>query len=112
MLLVAARADDGPARLGITVTRKFGNAVRRNRAQAARAVRFSRLSAALFPDGIDFVVIPQSAATERASRARALWRSGRGAGRLIASAGRSLRRALANSPPAAANCAAPRGPDR
>jgi ribonuclease P protein component len=31
LLLVRKRADGGPARLGITVTRKVGNAVRRNR---------------------------------------------------------------------------------
>ena len=31
IVLLRARRDDGPARLGITVTRKFGGAVQRNR---------------------------------------------------------------------------------
>jgi ribonuclease P protein component len=62
LLLVSARADERPARLGITVTRKFGGAVVRNRAK--RLIReVFRLLPELFPDGIDLVVIPKARAT-------------------------------------------------
>ena len=61
VLLVRARADGGAARLGITVTRKFGGAVARNRAK--RLVREAfRLSPELAPDGIDLVVVPRAKA--------------------------------------------------
>lgn len=56
VLLVAARDDDAPARLGITATRKFGNAVERNRAKRVLREAF-RLHPELFPKGADLVVI-------------------------------------------------------
>src|SRR6185503_2354202 len=61
IVLIAARSDDGPARLGITVTRKFGNAVARNRAKRLFRELFRRASA-LLPAGVDFVVIPKTSA--------------------------------------------------
>jgi ribonuclease P protein component len=61
IILVCARSDDAPGRLGITVTRKFGNSVARNRARrlVREAFRLSPLSA---PEGIDLVVIPKRSA--------------------------------------------------
>jgi ribonuclease P protein component len=56
VLVVAARPDRGPARLGITASRKIGGAVTRNRAK--RLVREAfRAHPELFPPGIDIVVI-------------------------------------------------------
>lgn len=56
VLLVLARPDDEPARLGITVTRKYGGAAKRNRAK--RLVREAfRLHPELFPRGADVVVV-------------------------------------------------------
>ena len=49
------REDEGPWRMGMTTTRKIGNAVRRNRAR--RLTReFFRRRRALLPPGWDFVV--------------------------------------------------------
>ena len=61
LLLVRARPDELPARLGITVTRKFGRAVDRNRAKRLIREAF-RLSPELVPDGIDLVVVPKAKA--------------------------------------------------
>jgi ribonuclease P protein component len=61
LLLVRARPDQQPARLGITVTRKFGGAVSRNRAKRLIREAF-RLSPNVVPDGIDLVVIPKAKA--------------------------------------------------
>jgi ribonuclease P protein component len=56
VLIVSGRADRGPARLGITASRKIGGAVTRNRAK--RLVREAfRVLGGLFPPGIDLVVI-------------------------------------------------------
>jgi ribonuclease P protein component len=60
----AARADDGQtSRLGITVSRKVGNAVVRNRIKRLVRETFRR-HRALFPEGTDIIFIakPGSAA--------------------------------------------------
>ena len=50
-----------PSRVGITVTKKIGTAVRRNRVK--RLVREAfRLDPALLPDGVDLVVIAKDGA--------------------------------------------------
>jgi ribonuclease P protein component len=107
ILLLAARRDDQPPRLGITVTRKFGDAVRRNRAKRLIREAF-RHSPALFPGGIDVVVIPKNQAVLSLSLAGLLaeWRT---AARLIAARADSLRRALAKTP-ATTQTAAPKEP--
>ena len=56
LLLIRKRADGGPARLGITVTRKVGKAVRRNRVK--RLVREWFRQDALDVGPYDLVVIP------------------------------------------------------
>ena len=56
VLIFARRPQPGPARLGITASRRLGGAVLRNRAK--RLVREAfRATPDLFPDGIDLVVI-------------------------------------------------------
>jgi ribonuclease P protein component len=96
ILLLSARRDDQPPRLGITVTRKFGDAVRRNRAKRLIREAF-RQSPGFLPPGIDVVVIPKNQAVDSLSLAGLLeeWRA---AGRLIAARADSLRRALAKTP--------------
>jgi ribonuclease P protein component len=96
ILLIAARADDGPARLGITVTRKFGGAVQRNRAKRLIREAFRRYPN-LFPPGIDVVLIPKTSAASSLSLA-AFVDEWEGASRLIAARATSLRRALAKTP--------------
>jgi ribonuclease P protein component len=62
-LLVVARSPDAeaPARLGITVTRKVGDAVRRNRVK--RVVReVFRLDPSWLPAGVDLLVIAKNGA--------------------------------------------------
>ena len=66
VLLVRPRSDDNPVmRLGITVTKKIGNAVIRNRMKR----RFRALARDLFPAagiaGADHVLIGRSAGIER-----------------------------------------------
>ena len=94
IVLLAARSDDGPARLGITVTRKFGNAVARNRAKRLFRELFRRVSP-LLPNGVDFVVIPKTSAATALSLMGLYDEWTRAAGLLGARAD-SLRRALAN----------------
>lgn len=66
-VLLVRRRDDGDAtmRLGITVTRKIGNAVVRNRMKR----RFRALAAELFPNGgiagADHILIGRAAGIER-----------------------------------------------
>jgi len=63
VFLLAVRPSPGPARLGITATRKLGCAVVRNRAK--RLVReVFRHMPGLLPDGIDMVVIVRSPWTD------------------------------------------------
>jgi ribonuclease P protein component len=95
IVLLAARSDDGPPRLGITVTRKFGNAVARNRAKRLFRELFRRASA-LLPSCVDFVVIPKTSVASTLSLARLHDEWTRAAGLLGARAD-SLRRALANT---------------
>jgi ribonuclease P protein component len=59
IVLVHARADERAARLGITVTRKFGPAVLRNRAKRLLREAF-RLTPDLLPAGVDVVIIPKA----------------------------------------------------
>jgi ribonuclease P protein component len=109
IVLLSARLDDGPARLGITVTRKFGNAVARNRAKRLFRELFRRGSAFL-PKGVDFVVIPKTSAAGRLSLAELEGEWTRAAG-LLAARADSLRRALAKAPPSP-QTARPRGSRR
>jgi ribonuclease P protein component len=60
-LLVAAQAVPGPARLGLVVARKIGNAVRRNRVKRLCRECFRTLPN-LVPPGIDLVVIARPGA--------------------------------------------------
>ncbi len=71
LLLIRKRADGGPARLGITVTRKVGKAVRRNRVK--RLVREWFRQDALEVGPYDLVVIakrdiPDDLTTEELTR--------------------------------------------
>lgn len=62
-VLIVARGPIGaaPSRLGVTVTRKVGGAVQRNRTK--RVVREAfRLDRALVPDGVDLLVIAKGGA--------------------------------------------------
>ncbi len=62
-LLVVALGPDAaaPARLGVTITRKIGDAVRRNRVKRVLRELF-RLDRSLLPDGVDLVVIAKDGA--------------------------------------------------
>lgn len=59
VFLLALRQTPGPARLGITVTRKVGTAVVRNRAKRLVREVFRHIPE-LLPDGVDMVVIVRS----------------------------------------------------
>ncbi|MGE0328896.1 MAG: ribonuclease P protein component [Polyangiaceae bacterium] len=56
VLVVYARGDDEPARLGLTVSRRTGNAVARNRMKRLLREAF-RTSEAAWPRGVDLVII-------------------------------------------------------
>lgn len=70
VLQALARADDAPARLGFTVTKKVGNAVIRNRTrrrlkEAARLLLRERHLAGAGLAGVDLVVIGRDATRQR-----------------------------------------------
>jgi len=106
IVLLGARSDDGPARLGITVTRKFGDAVHRNRVKRLLREVFRR-TPELFPNGIDFVVIPKAPAG-RSLHFDEVEHEWRAAGRLVAARAASLRRTLAKSAAAPHTAARPK----
>lgn len=56
MLYVFPRAEDGPPRLGLSVSRKVGGAVERNRVKRLLREAFAAESERL-PDGTDAVVV-------------------------------------------------------
>ncbi len=60
VLILARQAEPGPARLGITASRKIGGAVVRNRAKRLVRAAFRELSR-LFVPGVDLVVIVRKA---------------------------------------------------
>lgn len=62
-LLVHSQAPDGPARLGITVTRKIGGAVVRNRIKRAVRETFRRCRHSL-ADGLSIIVIARNGAAD------------------------------------------------
>jgi len=65
VLQVLPRNDDGPARLGFTVTKKIGNAVTRNRTRR-RLKEAARLVLAEHPvSGVDLVLIGRAGTAER-----------------------------------------------
>ena len=65
VLQALARGDDGPARLGFTVTKKIGNAVARNRTRR-RLKEAARLAlAGRAPQGVDLVLIGRAATAAR-----------------------------------------------
>lgn len=65
VLQVLPRDDDGPARLGFTVTKKIGNAVMRNRTRR-RLKEAARLVLAEQPvKGVDLVFIGRAGTADR-----------------------------------------------
>ncbi|KND20194.1 ribonuclease P [Pannonibacter phragmitetus] len=56
------RADEGPARVGYTVTKKTGNAVERNRIKRRLRAAVAQLEDETVPSGADFVIIGRRAA--------------------------------------------------
>ena len=69
ILQARRRGDDGPARVGFTVTKKLGNAVRRNRIrrrlkEAVRLAVRDRVQ-----DGCDYVFIGRAMTPERSFQA-------------------------------------------
>lgn len=63
------RKDDGAAgagpRFGFTVTKKLGNAVRRNRIRRRLKAAVAELGAEFARDGFDYVIVARSAAFDR-----------------------------------------------
>lgn len=63
-VLLIARSEQPRSRLGITVSRQVGNAVRRNRIKRLLREAF-RQRRSLFPDSCDLVVIAKSGSPSR-----------------------------------------------
>jgi ribonuclease P protein component len=78
LLLGRGSAPDAPPRLGVTVTKKVGGAVQRNRVK--RLVREAfRLDPTLLPKGVDLVVVAKDGApTLDLATVQAEWQSVRG----------------------------------
>lgn len=96
VLAVSPRHDDGPTRLGITVTRKVASAPGRNRIKRVMREVF-RLHRELFPQGSDVVVIAKDGAdalgfAEVLAEIGAARRGSTGSGRGRSSSGRSSER--------------------
>jgi ribonuclease P protein component len=64
---VFPRAEDGPARLGLSVSRKVGGAVERNRVKRLLREAF-RYEGALLPPGADVVLLARRDIRELAER--------------------------------------------
>jgi len=78
VVLVTARGDRGPSRIGVTVTKRIGNAVERNRVKR-RVREFFRQNRERLPGERDFVFIAKSGA-ERLSYADVARELSRGTG--------------------------------
>lgn len=59
LLVYAAENDEGVTRVGVSVSRKWGKAVRRNRIKRLLREAF-RLNKAALPEGVDLVLIPRT----------------------------------------------------
>lgn len=68
IVLVYAREVPGPARLGLVVSKRVGNAVQRNRTKRVIREAFRR-SNELWPSGFDFLVIARPSLSELGSDA-------------------------------------------
>lgn len=64
ILQAYARGDDGPARIGFTVSKKIGNAVERNRARRRLREAVRMAAAQTMRPGMDYVVIARREAIE------------------------------------------------
>lgn len=62
VLQVRRREDEGPARVGITVSRKVGSAVERNRVRRRLREMVRKASADVMKSGHDYVLVARRAA--------------------------------------------------